>query len=98
MSLFVCGGAAYYQRRIMHCPVCERRRRFVFAWSWSPYYAPIATCCGCGDSWSDGDRHQRPFKRGWRQEAIASAKERWNAGSAGVPERDDDHYVVRGAA
>lgn len=33
------------------------------------------TCLGCGDMWTDGEMHDRPFARGWRQENIKDAKE-----------------------
>lgn len=43
-----------------------------------PYYGPTLTCLGCGDSWSGGERHERPFKRAWRAEAIAAAHRAWD--------------------
>lgn len=63
----------------MKCATCQRRRRFVVSVSSSPYYAPIVTCCGCGDSWEDGFQLERPFARGWRESSIARAKKDWDA-------------------
>lgn len=62
-------------RRVRECPTCERRRRFVlhlYVW-----YDSRWTCLGCGDSWEAGWRCTRPFKRGWRAEAIAHARAAW---------------------
>lgn len=62
-------------RRVTYCPTCEQRRRFTgFDQLW---YGPTWTCLGCGDSWSDGVRLQRPFARGWRDKARRKARDRW---------------------
>ena len=70
----VCGGGITF-RRVMFCPICEKRRRFVCLWS--AWYDTSVTCCGCGDSWCGGELRERPFRRGWRQEAIALARFQW---------------------
>jgi hypothetical protein len=72
-------------RRITQCPTENRRRRFAaFDALW---YGPRWTCLGCGDSWGDGERLERPFKPRWREEAKARAKERWQtAVRCGGPE------------
>jgi hypothetical protein len=77
--VMVCRSTFTYRRRVRDCPTCKRRRRFVLAVDDNPYYGSIWTCCGCGDSWSDGERMPRPFARGWRARAIAKAKARWVA-------------------
>lgn len=41
------------------------------------WYGPTITCCGCGDSWSDGEMLERPFRRGWRKESIGRAVRDW---------------------
>lgn len=64
------------RRKVMDCPVCERRTRHVIVWQ-GAYYAEILTCCRCGDSWSEGWRMERPFARGWRKAAVACAREDW---------------------
>lgn len=76
MTEAICGGVAYEWRRIDMCPT-EGRRRRVYGWTSSLWYAPRWTCLGCGDSWSDGEMAPRPFARGWRQRAIAEARESW---------------------
>lgn len=77
-NAYICTtGVREILRRIRHCPTCKRRRRFVIVEGWSAWYAPTLTCLGCGDSWSEGWRMERPFRRGWRQEAIAQAKAQW---------------------
>lgn len=76
----VCSPPAFLHRRILSCPVCKQRRRFAgreVAW-----YGITVSCCGCGDSWTDGERHERPFRRGWRKEAIAAAKRLWTEAAA----------------
>lgn len=33
--------------------------------------------CECGDSWSDGELHGRPFRKGWRTAAQATFEAEW---------------------
>lgn len=54
------------------CPVCERDRRMLGAFA--EWYGTTWTCLGCGDQWSDGERHERPFAPGWRRQAIEYAR------------------------
>lgn len=76
-GVVICGvGPHLYGRTIQPCPVCERRRRMVRRYG-GVWYGDTLTCLGCGDSWSSGWRMQRPFRRGWRQEAIREAKAKW---------------------
>jgi hypothetical protein len=72
-------------RRIMPCPTEGLTRRFAaFDALW---YGPTWTCLGCGDSWGDGERLQRPFKPRWRREAKTRARELWEQGvRCGSPE------------
>lgn len=65
-------------RRITYCPTCKQRRRFAAYEAF--WYGATWTCLGCGDSWGDGERMERPFKRGWRQEAMARAGRLWAEG------------------
>ena len=78
MTGAICGGTAAMERRIRECPTEGKRRRFVVT-ATSLWYSPTCYCLGCGDRWSDGERGSRPFARGWRQEAIAEAKRKWDA-------------------
>jgi hypothetical protein len=34
------------------------------------WYGSEWTCAGCGDSWADGERLERPFAPGWRRRSI----------------------------
>lgn len=74
-AVIVCRASGFPIRKILHCPTCKQRRRF--AGIDEAWYGPTVTCCGCGDTWSSGERSPRPFRRGWRAEAIARAKQRW---------------------
>jgi hypothetical protein len=76
MTVTICAPASFPIRRVMQCPTCDKRRRFA-GFDGGPYYGPTMTCLGCGDSWSCGERLDRPFKRSWRIEAIAKAKRAW---------------------
>lgn len=62
---------------MLHCPICKAKRRMVVRDA--VWYGPTITCCGCGDSWTNGELHPRPFKRDWRNEEINKAKAAWNA-------------------
>lgn len=64
------GGSRLWLRMVRHCPTCDKRRRFTGMEQL--YYGPTWTCCGCGDSWSDGEQLPRPFARSWRAEAVAT--------------------------
>jgi hypothetical protein len=63
-------------RRISYCPTCDKRRRF--SGTDALWYGPIWTCLGCGDRWSDGERLERPFKRGWREASRRDARKVWD--------------------
>jgi hypothetical protein len=72
----ICRPPSFPIRRILACPTCKQRRRMAGR-DFGPYYGPTVTCLGCGDSWSSGEMLERPFKRGWRKESIATAKRAW---------------------
>lgn len=77
MTLHICAPQTVTFRRLLDCPTCKKRRRFVILNA--VWYDGIATCCGCGDSFSDGYRMQRPFARGWRAREVERAKRLWNS-------------------
>ena len=78
-GVIVCGPPRGVVRRIyMNCPTCERRTGFTDRFM-GAYYGDLTTCVSCGDSWSEGERMERPFRRGWRAESIATAKKEWAA-------------------
>lgn len=57
---------------VNHCPVCMRSRRMLG--SHVEWYGTTWTCAGCGDKWSDGELHERPFAPGWRRQSIERAR------------------------
>lgn len=59
---------------VNHCPTCERPRR-MHGW-WAEWHGATLTCAGCGDQWSDGEMHERPFVPGWRRRNIEAARQR----------------------
>jgi hypothetical protein len=79
----VCAPDAFLLRRVGHCSTCDAVQRFAGrdqAWCGVTW-----TCCGCGDMWTDGHRHERPFRRGWRKENIATAERLWAEAAAFNP-------------
>lgn len=73
----ICRPPSFPIRRILTCPTEGRRRRMAGR-DHGPYYGPTLTCLGCGDSWSCGERLERPFRRAWRRDEIAKAKQAWD--------------------
>jgi hypothetical protein len=66
---------------VIDCPTCQRQRRAIckfFEW-----YGADVTCAGCGDAWSDGEMHERPFAPGWRRQGREYARR--ELGKIGVP-------------
>lgn len=91
-GVIICRSDTFPLRRIIHCPTCKRRRRFAGV-DRGAWYGVIWTCCGCGDSWGDGERLPRPFKRGWRTEAKSAAKHTWAAAEGRT--RDEHRAWIR---
>lgn len=79
-GLVICLSETFNLRRISKCPTCKCRRRIAGV-DRGLWYGIIWTCCACGDSWGDGEMLERPFRRGWRKEAIADARETWVSAS-----------------
>jgi len=77
VNVILCGSELWGQwRRVILCPTEATRRRMVVrdhGW-WGVTWH----CCGCGDSWSDGERLPRPFMRGWRDKAITRHRAMWD--------------------
>jgi hypothetical protein len=95
MTVFICGGDNTYERRVLRCwGQCNGQRRRVLISYGSPYYSPIAYCVACGDRWSDGELGERPFRRGWRRQAIAKNRELWAATPPGRVRFDDEFYPI----
>jgi hypothetical protein len=57
---------------VNECPTCERQRRMLA--QFQEWYGTTWTCAGCGDRWSEGEQHARPFVPGWRRENIEHAR------------------------
>lgn len=58
--------------RTLKCSTCKKRRRMVVdMYEW---YDPTATCGTCGETWTGGERCERPFEPGWRKKNIAYAQ------------------------
>ena len=77
-GVIVCRHYNWPIRRVYVCPVCHERHRIIGT-DRGAWYGILWTCCGCGDSWADGEILPRPFQRGWRQKAVAEARRRWVA-------------------
>lgn len=77
MSLSICRPETCVRLLYVDCPTCKRRRRFTLWDTGYSYWSSHMTCWGCGDSWSDGERMERPFARGWRRERMARARAAW---------------------
>jgi|SRR5690349_24556928 len=93
-STFVC-FTGMNLRQATGCPVCEiADAPVVVNWPSNPYYGPDSTCTVCGDSWADGYLRGRPFRRGWRLEAIAEAVALWELACECPLTRDDDLYIL----
>lgn len=78
------------RRRVMECPICTTRKRFVETWG-GAWYGSTLTCLGCGDQWQDGELGYRPFQRGWREKSKARAREKWTTALSA----DDYRTAVR---
>ncbi|MFJ9633730.1 hypothetical protein ACIRU8_39160 [Streptomyces sp. NPDC101175] len=76
-AVVICRPPSFPVRRILNCPTEGCRRRMAGR-DHGPYYGPTITCLGCGDSWTCGEMHERPFSRAWRAKSIASAKRAWD--------------------
>jgi len=87
----MCSPPTFLIRRVAPCHNCQKRRRFVV--TDAVWYGATYTCCACGDSWTEGERHPRPFRKGWRKEAIARARKKW--AEAGPYNRDAHRAWVR---
>lgn len=66
--------AVYSTCQVNHCPTCAQERRMLV--QSTEWYGATLTCTGCGDKWTDGERHERPFSPGWRQQSREFAREK----------------------
>ena len=84
MNVVVCRpDNRFLRRRYQRCPMCECTTEMVVRYEL--WHAPTVWCCRCGDSWSGGELHERPFRRGWRDEAVRRARQLWDLATYGEP-------------
>ncbi len=57
---------------VIDCPTCDRPRKMLA--QFQDWYGWTMTCAGCGDTWTDGQMHPRPFAPGWRREGREHAR------------------------
>ncbi|MDH6610254.1 hypothetical protein M2164_005889 [Streptomyces sp. SAI-208] len=93
----ICRPPSFPIRRILDCPTEGRRRRMAGR-DHGPYYGPTLTCLGCGDSWSCGERLERPFRRAWRRDEIFKAKQAWDEAGRFTADEYADWLVAECAA
>lgn len=82
-NVIVCRPDDRFLRRMYRrCSTCECITEQVIRYE--EWYAPTIWCCRCGESW-DGEegRHERPFQRNWRHEAVRRARARWDRATYG---------------
>lgn len=60
--------------QLNHCPTCERQRRMLG--QFQEWYGTTWTCAGCGEMWTDSERHEREFRPGWRRDNVKRAVKR----------------------
>lgn len=76
-GIVVCSPGGVYIRDHWSSPDgCSDQARRIIHEPNSPYYGPTFYC-ECGDSYTDGFRDRRPFRRGWRTEAQKRFEQRW---------------------
>lgn len=63
------------RKPVRDCPHCKTRRRMLECFQ--EWYGWTNTCLTCGEMWTDGEWHPRPFERGWRKANIDSANKVW---------------------
>jgi len=56
------------------CPSCAETHDLMV--EHVPWFGLRLVCLGCGEEWQDGERSPRPFRRNWRAERIAAARQR----------------------
>lgn len=60
----------------------------------SPWYGPDWHCVDCGDSWDSDYRFERPFRKGWRKEAIERHERLWEQACNCPVAYDEDYYAL----
>ena len=71
------GPTGIHRRRVYKCWTCERRTPHVIKWD-GAYYGTTQYCIVCLDGWQDGERMERPFRRGWKKDRAAYIRRLWD--------------------
>lgn len=58
--------------RVLACPTCRHRRRMLARFQ--EWYGWTLVCLSCGETWTDGEMHERPFCPGWRRKSVKAAR------------------------
>lgn len=82
MTVIICGpDNRFLRKRYLRCPMCECITEMVTRDG--GWWGREVMCCRCGDSWQDGELHERPFAPRWRQKAIAEHRRLWDLATHG---------------
>lgn len=82
MSITICRpDNRFLRKEIRYCPMDMCRTEM--AVRYEPYYGITMYCCRCGDAWTDGELHERPFQRGWRDRAVRDHRRLWDQATHG---------------
>lgn len=80
--VIICGpGTRFLRKRYLRCPSCTCITETVTRDG--GYWGYEHRCCRCGDAWVDGELLERPFRPGWRRDAIARHRRLWDLATHG---------------
>jgi hypothetical protein len=71
----------FLRKRYLHCVMCQVTTEAVLRFE--AWYGVTHYCCRCGDAWTDGELHERPFARGWRDRAVRKHRKLWDQATHG---------------
>lgn len=71
----------FLRKRYEYCPMDQCTTEMVVRHE--GWYGVTTMCCRCGDSWTDGELHERPLRRGWRREAVRRYRRLWDLATHG---------------
>lgn len=75
VNVTVCGRTITKRWFVMTCPVCGISDSVILqSLAGSAYWGSIQRCTNCGDAWAEGELLGRPFRRGWRADAVRKAQ------------------------
>lgn len=95
VTVIICGGYTTLRRYVGKCyGACGVEDAPIVTTEGSPYYGADDRCTVCGDMWCPEGVYPRPFRRGWRPEAIDRAVVMWEAACVCDTARDRDLYPI----